>query len=221
MKDERWIYNQEQAERKRLKNNARYKKNGSKSKYCRLPSDGMTATEWKRRNGEVQTISKDMKLSWDEFKKYPIHMQKEYISMMRENYGARNKDLAEMFGIEQTSLSHYFQRNIPEAKNGRGTKKIDARWMAFMEENTEAKEEPETKDKNNAPEPEEAHEAISAEEMIANMDSAFLRFTGTPELVFVKVLTILDRRKKYNFSIQIEDGERKEETETEKTEIAE
>lgn len=30
---------------------------------------------------------------------------------------------------------------------------MDARWMAFMEENTEAKEEPETKDKNNAPEP--------------------------------------------------------------------
>lgn len=166
----------------------------------------------------MEVIRKEMKLGWSEFKKYPEHLQKN----ISQCYGARNTDLAEMFGITSATLARHITKNYPELKVGDAGKKLmDARWMAFMEENTEAKEEPETKNKNNAPEPEEAHEAISAEEMIANMDSAFLRFTGTPELVFVKVLTILDRRKKYNFSIQIEDGERKEETETEKTEIAE
>lgn len=43
-------------QKKRLARQARYRKCGSKSRKCPLPTDNMTQEEWKERCGEVLTI---------------------------------------------------------------------------------------------------------------------------------------------------------------------
>lgn len=95
-------------ERKSLARNARCKKNGSKSKMCRLPSDGMTRSEWKRRCGEVISYNLGKPMTWKEFKGLPSDIQKEYVVRLRSKYNASYNDMCSLFGVKHSTLSMYF-----------------------------------------------------------------------------------------------------------------
>lgn len=97
-------FDYEVKQRKALIYGARHKKNGSKSKYCGLPSDHLSAAELKRRNGKVETYNIGKPMSWSAFTAAPVDLQKEYIKALRWKFNASDAKLASMFGCGRASL---------------------------------------------------------------------------------------------------------------------
>ena len=105
-------FDYEVLQRKRLASQAKYRKNGSKSKKCSLPSDGMTLKQWKERNGEVMTYNLNEPMEWKSFKKLPVDIQRLYLENLRDNYGANAKVVAEkLFGITPNAFSAYTRKH--------------------------------------------------------------------------------------------------------------
>ena len=107
MTDERYVFQQTERERKRISRGAYNKKNGSKSKMCRLPSDGMTKAEKQAMNGEVMSYELNKPMNWNQFKVMPNDIQKEYLLKLTDELGAGRKEVADMFGVNTQSLSDY------------------------------------------------------------------------------------------------------------------
>lgn len=196
------MYYKDVRQKNMLRRSARYKKGGSKAKGCRLPSDGMTKKEWERRNGEVVSISKYDKLTWKEYLALPTSLQAEYVQMMRDNYGARNCDLAEMFGTSRTNISKHLKEVHQDLMRGnQGTTKIaDPRWVKFMEGEMD-------NEINMTVEEVVEHEPVRMLEPIKvcttelTVCAGELVMVGNPEAVFTKALLMLDRTKLYSVRI--------------------
>jgi hypothetical protein len=88
-----------QKERNGMKAGARHRKVGSKTKYVSLPSDHMTAAEWKRRNGQINTYDMGKPMEWKVYKRLPEDMKKQYIAHLLDTYGLTSSQLADMFGV--------------------------------------------------------------------------------------------------------------------------
>jgi len=93
-------------ERKNLARQARYRKNGSKSKKCTLPHEGITQAQWKRMNGEVFTVNLNTPCTWEQFRDLSPMMQKDYLVHLRDTYGVRQKEISEMFGVSRTTVKN-------------------------------------------------------------------------------------------------------------------
>lgn len=94
-------------EKKMIANQARYRKRGSRSKKCTLSTDRMTHKQWLERCGETVTYNFNKPIAWQEFCKLPIHIQKEYLLNLIQQYSTTASDLAKMFGITpQTVTKH-------------------------------------------------------------------------------------------------------------------
>ena len=123
-------------QRKNIGQQAKHKKNGSRSKKCRLPSDHMTKKQLKGLSGEVMTYNLSKPMTWVEFKYMPEDLQKQYLEKLRNEYGARGTELAEMFGINKGSLSQYCKRrnwNIFEHSGGYRDKHSRMKWQRFLD----------------------------------------------------------------------------------------
>ena len=88
-------------EKKRIAQGAFHKKNGSKSKGCSLPHDGMSA---KKLNGPVKTVNLDRPMKWKEFCGMPEDMQRMYLERCMELYGVSLRMLCDMFGMSRTPV---------------------------------------------------------------------------------------------------------------------
>ena len=73
-------------QRKRIAQQAKYRKCGSKSKKCSMSTDHMTQKQWKERNGKVVTVNLNQPITWDDFKALTASMQEEYLKHMMENF---------------------------------------------------------------------------------------------------------------------------------------
>lgn len=71
-------------QRKRIAQQAKYRKCGSKSKKCSMSTDHMTQKQWKERNGKVVTVNLNQPITWDDFKALTASMQEEYLKHMME-----------------------------------------------------------------------------------------------------------------------------------------
>ena len=98
-------YYQTIRERKDLANQARHKKNGSKSKKCSLSTDHMTQKQIEERNGPVMTYSLGKPMVWEEFKKLPAEIQREYLQDITEKYAAPASKVSQMFGVSLTTVN--------------------------------------------------------------------------------------------------------------------
>jgi len=94
-------------QKKRLAQQAKYRKNGSKSKKCPLSTDHMTQKQWKERCGETMTYQLGRPMVWDDFRKLPIHIQKEYLLGLIRKYSTTASDLATMFGIAPQTVTKF------------------------------------------------------------------------------------------------------------------
>ena len=97
-------------DRKSLARAARYKKNGSKSKRCTLPSDRLTDAQLRKRNGGLNVYQVGKPITWEEFKGYPIEMQREYLKHFAEKHKCNTAMLANMMGCEATALMAHTKR---------------------------------------------------------------------------------------------------------------
>lgn len=91
-------------QKKRIANQARYRKCGSKSKKCPMSTDYMTRKQWEKRCGEVMTYQLRKPMIWKDFKAQPAHIQKLYIEDIVNTYHATATDLARMFGVTSATV---------------------------------------------------------------------------------------------------------------------
>lgn len=90
--------------KKRLANQAKYRKCGSKSKKCPMSTDHMTRRQWEKRCGEVMTYQLRRPMAWKDFKAQPIHIQKMYIEDLMGVYDVTATDLARMFDVTPATV---------------------------------------------------------------------------------------------------------------------
>lgn len=118
-------------QKKRIASQAKYRKRGSKSKKCSLPSDGMTQKQWKEMCGPVKTYKMNEPLTWDEFKTYPSHIQKEYVSNLQDTYGVSFSRIGNMMGVDKSR----FSKLGLSSRFGKGysmTAEQKERWKLFI-----------------------------------------------------------------------------------------
>lgn len=123
-------------QRKSIGQQAKHKKNGSRSKKCRLPSDHMTKKQLKGLSGECMTYNLSKPMSWEEFKKMPEDLQAQYLRKLHDEHCADMIRAAEMFGIAQGSLANYIGRHgirgVFPPCGGKRSAKREAKWQAFL-----------------------------------------------------------------------------------------
>lgn len=123
-------------QKKRLARHALAKKNGSRSKKCTLPSDYLTAKQWKERNGEVVTVKMNRPIDWKSFKKLSHSLQVEYLNKQIKEYGCNAQDMAKMFGVNSSTFFSYYYRNGLKANFARGSKGMSKEqrkmWELFL-----------------------------------------------------------------------------------------
>ena len=106
--------------KKQLAGQAKYRKRGSKSKKCSLPSDGMTNKQWKERCGPVVSFNFSKPISWEDFKKLPTNIQAEYIVNLQQKYGATAVDFGNMFGVKSLTVRRHAEANRLDVDFPRG-----------------------------------------------------------------------------------------------------
>lgn len=110
MQDETYTFIQTVRDRKATAHSARYKKNGSRSRKCTLPSDYLTPAEKRRRNSAVQTYTMNEPHTKRELNTWPEDMQREYIKGIIDCYHPSNKDLGLMLGTSETTACTYIHK---------------------------------------------------------------------------------------------------------------
>ena len=121
--------------KKQLAGQAKYRKRGSKSKKCSLPSDGMTNKQWKERCGPVISYNPNKPMVWEDFKKLPTHIQAEYITNLQHKFGVTAVDLSKMFGVQPLTVRKHADANnlgveFPRGRAMSAAKK--AEWDKFV-----------------------------------------------------------------------------------------
>lgn len=126
----------ESIQRKRLAKNAIHKKNGSKSKKCTLPTDGMSRKDWEEKNGEVKAFNLNEPMSWTQFKEMPLDLQQEYLAFLVDNFKVGSHYIGEMFGTDPRTLKKWIsdhELNVTLPKNGGAlTANQNRRWEMFI-----------------------------------------------------------------------------------------
>lgn len=110
MEDETYTFIQTVRDRKATAHSARYKKNGSKSRKCTLPSDYLTPAEKRRRNSAVQTYTMNVPHTKKELNAWPEDMQHEYIKSIIDRFNPSNRALGEMLGCGETTACMYVHK---------------------------------------------------------------------------------------------------------------
>lgn len=94
-------------QKKRLAQQAKYRKCGSKSRKCPMSTDHMTKKQWRERCGKIVSINLNAPVSWEVFKELSKQTQEEYIKGLMENYGANATSLAAMFDVRPLTVRRY------------------------------------------------------------------------------------------------------------------
>lgn len=107
MNDIEYEFTQDVIEKKITARSARSTRtHNGKRGAVKFPSDYKTKKEIKAMSGAVITYPSLKKpMSWEAFKNLPDDLKKEYITFIREEFGAPDKYIAEMFGISGKTLT--------------------------------------------------------------------------------------------------------------------
>lgn len=128
--------------KKKIANQAKYRKRGSKSKKCPLSTDRMTRKQWIERNGAVVSYSMGRPMNWEKFMELPHDLKEEYINGLITKYSVNAKTLAEMFGVSHLTVFRMVDREGLNVKFVRGRKMNDEQKTAFEKFLRDEEEEP-------------------------------------------------------------------------------
>lgn len=113
MTDERYVLSTDNHERGESRTGARHRTHAGRSKKCTLPSDHMTKKEKEKMNGPVACFQMNKPYTnWKEFLKFPKDIQEEYLRGLVSKYEARKKDIADMFGVHESTISTVFAKRF-------------------------------------------------------------------------------------------------------------
>lgn len=127
-----YLLRQDTREKKSAARGARARVSGSKSKYCGLPSDYLTAAQLKRRNGPVLTYNVTKCLSYKEFKRLPDDLQRAYLSTISRVYRVPMLSIAEAMGCSHGTMSSILQRLELDPVRGRKRPAPGDKWFDFV-----------------------------------------------------------------------------------------
>lgn len=133
MTDAAYCFSQDERDRKSLARMSRYKKNGSRTNYVRLPQTYMTEKEIRKMHGEIVTVSFGKRYTKEEFLKFDNEMRKLYIQNLIDKYNPRRKDVANMLGMSYGSFVHMCHKLFPSnpfKNEGKGAKPT-REWLDF------------------------------------------------------------------------------------------
>lgn len=122
-------------QKRRVARGAIHRKNGSKSKRCRLPHENLTPKQLKGLNGQVMQYAMNEPKDWSGFKALPMDLQKEYVRNIVGTYSCSCTELGEMFGKHPQTVRNYFKNNdfgINFPRGGRGSSADKERFLAFV-----------------------------------------------------------------------------------------
>lgn len=135
MNDVEFILKEDIKEKKQAGRGYYHKKNGSKSKKCRLPSDSLSKKEIEKMNGECKVYNFNKPMSYSNFCAMPVDLQIKYLEMLRDKFGASQVDIAKMMNVAPSTLASHrykFLNNKPVfPSNGRSKFDKDA-WNRFI-----------------------------------------------------------------------------------------
>lgn len=177
------------------------------SKRCRLPSDNLTKAQLKKMNGEIIVMQMNKPIAWSEFKRYSPELQREYIENLVAKYGARQLDIAEMFGIDKSHLNKYLSGIAPGIFASHRKKYIDPRWKAFIEGNIAEPQpiieeaEPCIKEETIEAPKTKVPDSNSYNSTFVNTMHGNVSFKGDPYAIFAKAVKLFDEGKHYTITI--------------------
>ena len=119
-------------EKKRIAQNAKRMKNGSKSRKCSLSTDHMTEAQWKKKNGEVITMNMNQPVTYEQFRAMSVDLQKEYVEKLISQFGCNLTALAGFFGLDAKGISKLCDElHIDRSRFGRGVRMSKEQIAAF------------------------------------------------------------------------------------------
>ena len=95
--------------KKQLARQAKYRKNGSKSRKCSMSTDRMTRKQWERLNGEVITMNLNQPMQWKEFKGLTSSLQEEYLRHLISRFDVNAASLGKMFNVHAVTVRNYIR----------------------------------------------------------------------------------------------------------------
>ena len=132
MTDERFVYNADLRDRKRAAQGARAKKGGSRSKSCTLPSDALSASQKRKLNGSVESISLNSPMSWSRLRELTPTLQFLYLDHLVNEHKARRVDLCAMLGVATCTFWNLQQKLPGKLLFNGNPKKPAPEWERFM-----------------------------------------------------------------------------------------
>ena len=105
MTDEKFLFVTDCADKKRTARGIYNKRTHTgKGGKVRFPSDNLSRKELDAMNGEVVTYSLNKPMKWDEYKKMPDDLRRQYIENLQKRYDIMQKDLVDLFGVSISSV---------------------------------------------------------------------------------------------------------------------
>ena len=216
MTDAAYCLKQTERERKNLARMSRYKKNGSKTNYVRLPQTYMTEKEICKMHGEIVTVSFGKRYTKEEFLKFDDNMRRLYIKNLIDKYNPRRKDIANMLGLSYGGFVHMCHDLFPvnPFKNeGKGAKPT-REWLDFASGKLDVPKPVE----DFAPPAEvviekkpplsdaaikDMEKVVVKGEDVTQLDNLRVRFKGKIAMAFEKVYNMVDADKDYIINIEL------------------
>lgn len=140
MTSEAYVFKQTAAERKR-NGIGDYSKKRRGGRMVRLPSDNLTAKEWKKLNGEVTKYDMTRPVAWKDFKKWPRDIQIEYFKKIDELYSPNSEQYAELFGTTPPAVIQYRRNKLGigfgKRRKRKHTHEEAVKWSEFLYRKTD------------------------------------------------------------------------------------
>lgn len=109
--DEQYIMIQDSREKKSVAASAfKRRSHCGRGGSVKFPSDYLSKKELKAMNGEcIKYASLKKPMTWDDFKKLPDDLKKEYIESLREKFNVPDKEIGEMLGVGYNTVYRWFK----------------------------------------------------------------------------------------------------------------
>lgn len=182
-------------QKKRIARGAYYKKNGSKSKGCTLPSDYLTDAQKRKMNGVVKVVKLDQPRSLNEFRNLSKEDRLAYLDFLKENYRPSYRMLATMFGCSQPTAMKEMEKigySTGYQKHEMTTKNARKKWEDFLSGvKSQTEETPDFCEQKNQDEKPDSFGVMTADICVV----------GTPkEIMQMLLLMCGDNRRKFRLS---------------------
>lgn len=135
MEDEKYIYQQEQRERKIISYSAKNARSHcGKRGAVKLPSDYLTKKELESMNSEVKSYRLNDPMTWQEFKALPDDIKIMYIKLLRERFDVSDMTIANtLFHVDKKTLGRCIRAlGIGIGAHGHKSFKKSNEWYTWI-----------------------------------------------------------------------------------------